>query len=43
MLRRLIRNEDGRFDAIARKTGAPLTFIDDAVDFGDVVKSMYAK
>jgi len=36
-------NEDGRFDAIARKTGAPLTFIDDAVDFGDVVKAMYAK
>ncbi len=36
-------NEDGRFDAIARKTGAPLTFIDDAVDFGDVVKAMYSK
>jgi hypothetical protein len=36
-------NEDGRFDAIARKTGAPLTFIDDAVDFGDVVKLMYGK
>jgi len=36
-------NEDGRFDAIAKKTGAPLTFIDDAVDFGDVVKAMYAK
>lgn len=36
-------NEDGRFDAISRKTGAPLTLIDDAVDFGDVVKAMYAK
>jgi hypothetical protein len=36
-------NEDGRFDAISKKTGAPLTFIDDAVDFGDVVKAMYAK
>jgi Domain of unknown function (DUF6305) len=36
-------NEDGRFDAIARKTGAPLTFIDDAVDFSEVVKAMYAK
>jgi Domain of unknown function (DUF6305) len=36
-------NEDGRFDAIAKKTGAPLTFIDDAVDFGEVVKAMYAK
>ena len=36
-------NEDGRFDAIARKSGAPLTFIDDAMDFGDVVKAMYGK
>lgn len=36
-------NEDGRFDIIAKKTGAPLTLIDDAVDFGDVVKAMYAK
>ena len=36
-------NEDGRFDAIAKKTGAPLTLIDDAMDFGDVVKQMYAK
>jgi len=36
-------NEDGRFDAIAKQTGAPLTFIDDAMDFGDVVKAMYAK
>jgi hypothetical protein len=36
-------NEDGRFDAIAKKSGAPLTIIDDAVDFGDVVKAMYAK
>jgi hypothetical protein len=36
-------NEDGRFDAISKKTGAPLTFIDDAVDFGEVVKAMYAK
>jgi hypothetical protein len=36
-------NEDGRFDAIAKKTGAPLTIIDDAVDFGDVVKAMYGK
>ncbi len=36
-------NEDGRFDAIARKTGAPLTLIDDAMDFGEVVKRMYGK
>lgn len=36
-------NEDGRFDAISRKTGAPLTIIDDAMDFGDVVKKMYAR
>jgi len=36
-------NEDGRFDAISKKTGAPLTFIDDAMDFGEVVKAMYAK
>jgi hypothetical protein len=36
-------NEDGLFDAIAKKTGAPLTIIDDAVDFGEVVKAMYAK
>jgi hypothetical protein len=36
-------NEDGRFDAIAKKTGAPLTLIDDAMDFGDVVKQMYSK
>ena len=36
-------NEDGRFDAIARKSGAPLTFIDDAIDLGEVVKRMYAK
>ncbi|MFO7695007.1 MAG: DUF6305 family protein [Vicinamibacterales bacterium] len=36
-------NEDGRFDVIAKKTGAPLTFIDDAVDFGEVVKAMYAR
>ena len=36
-------NEDGRFDAIAKKIGAPLTIIDDAMDFGDVVKAMYGK
>jgi hypothetical protein len=36
-------NEDGRFDAISKKTGAPLTIIDDAVDFGAVVKAMYAR
>jgi len=36
-------NEDGRFDAIAKKTGAPLTIIDDAMDFSEVVKAMYAK
>lgn len=36
-------NEDGRFDAIAKKTGAPLTFIDDAMDFSEVAKAMYAK
>ncbi len=36
-------NEDGRFDAISKKTGAPLTIIDDAMDLGDVVKRMYGK
>lgn len=36
-------NEDGRFDAIAKKSGAPLTIIDDAMDFGEVVKAMYGK
>jgi len=36
-------NEDGRFDVIARKSGAPLTIIDDALDFKEVVKKMYAK
>jgi hypothetical protein len=36
-------NEDGRFDAIAKKSGAPLTIIDDALDFGEVVKAMYSK
>jgi len=36
-------NADGRFDAIARKTGAPLTLIDDAMDFSEVVKIMYPK
>jgi len=36
-------NEDGRFDAIAKKSGAPLTIIDDALDFSDVVKAMYSK
>jgi hypothetical protein len=36
-------NEDGRFDVISKKSGAPLTFIDDAMDFGDVVKAMYGK
>jgi hypothetical protein len=36
-------NEDGRFDAIAKKSGAPLTIIDDAVDFSEVVKGMYSK
>ena len=36
-------NEDGRYDAIAKKSGAPLTIIDDAVDFSEVVKAMYSK
>ena len=36
-------NEDGRFDAIAKKSGAPLTIIDDALDFSEVVKAMYSK
>jgi hypothetical protein len=36
-------NEDGRFDAISKKTGAPLTIIDDAIDFSEVVKKMYAR
>ena len=31
-------NEDGRFDAIAKKSGAPLTLIDDAIDFTEVVE-----
>ena len=35
--------EDGRVDVIARKPGAPLTIIDDAIDFKEVVKRMYAK
>jgi len=36
-------NEDGRFDVISKKTGAPLTTIDDALDFSEVVKGMYSK
>jgi hypothetical protein len=36
-------NEDGRFDAIAKKSGAPLTLIDIEMDFTGVVKQMYAK
>jgi hypothetical protein len=36
-------NEDGRFDAIARKSGAPITLIDDAIDFTEVAKKMYAR
>lgn len=36
-------NEDGRFDAIAKKSGAPLTLIDASMDFQEVVKKMYAK
>ena len=36
-------NEDGRFDAISKKTNAPLTIIDDALDFSEVVKRMYAQ
>jgi len=36
-------NEDGRFDAISKKSGAPLTIIDDALDFSEVVKAMYSK
>jgi hypothetical protein len=36
-------NADGRFDAVAKKSGAPLTLIDDAMDLGEVVKRMYAK
>lgn len=36
-------NEDGRFDVIAKKSGAPLTFIDDAMDFSEVVKGMFGK
>jgi len=36
-------NEDGRFDVISKRTGAPLTIIDDAVDFSEVVKAMYSK
>jgi hypothetical protein len=36
-------NEDGRFDAIAGRTKAPLTLIDDALDFTDVVRQMYGR
>jgi hypothetical protein len=36
-------NEDGRFDAIARKSGAPLTIMDDSLDFSEIVEKMYAK
>jgi hypothetical protein len=36
-------NEDGRFDVIAKKTGAPLTIIDEALDFTGLVKQMYGK
>jgi hypothetical protein len=36
-------NEDGRFDVISKKTNAPLTIIDDALDFSDVVKRMYTQ
>jgi hypothetical protein len=36
-------NEDGRFDAIAKKSGAPLTLIDIEMDFTGIVKQMYAK
>jgi len=36
-------NADGRFDAISKKTGAPLTIIDDAMDLGEVVKRMFGK
>jgi hypothetical protein len=36
-------NEDGRFDAIAKKSGAPLTIMDDSLDFSEIVKKMYAK
>jgi hypothetical protein len=36
-------NDDGRFDVIAKKTGAPLTIIDEALDFTGLVKQMYGK
>lgn len=36
-------NEDGRFTAIANKNKIPLTFIDDTIDFIEVVKAMYGK
>jgi hypothetical protein len=36
-------NEDGRFDAISKKTGAPLTLIEDAMDLSAIVKQMYAR
>ena len=36
-------NEDGRFDAISKKTGAPLTIIDVEMDFIELVKKIYAK
>lgn len=36
-------NEDGRFTKISQKTKAPLTIIDDTVDFIQVVQQMYTK
>lgn len=36
-------NEDGRFTKIAQQTKAPLTIIDETVDFMEVIKTMYAK
>lgn len=36
-------NEDGKFTAIAKKTKAPLTMIDESLDFIEVFKEMYAK
>lgn len=36
-------NDDGRFTKISQKTKAPLTIIDDTVDFIQVIKQMYQK
>ena len=36
-------NAIGMTELIAKKSGAPLTFIDDAMDFSEVAKAMYGR